>query len=100
MKTLEPELLVDSHHGIFTMKIFSLEFNDPSNFINYSEIKKDLDYLSNEKNMDNENYLYSWEFVLYNARLINKDGVTGYLYQNEDLYFVPDEYNNEDFFNI
>jgi hypothetical protein len=99
MKTFEPELLIDSHCGIYTMKEFSERYNLPENFANYEELKDDLNYLAIADNMNNPEYLNIWSDVIGKAKMINKDGVTGYLYQNEDLYFVPDGYENEDFFN-
>jgi hypothetical protein len=98
-QTLEPQLLIDSHCGIYTMNEFSHRFNLPENFVNYDEVKEDLGYLGIEANIDNENYNYAWINVIDNAKMIDTNGVNGYLYQNEDLYFVPDGYENEDFFN-
>jgi hypothetical protein len=99
MKNLEPEILIDCNRGIYIMQQFATVYGLPENFANYEQIKEDLEYIANEANMDNDDYFETCADVLDNARLINKDGVKMYLYQQDDLWAVPEGYENEDFFN-
>ena len=95
----ELELLIDSHHGIYIPYHFAKFFNVPENFENYEEIKEDLTLIQNFDidNGDFCEYWESWDFVGSNAILINKDGVKGYLYEDCNLFFCPEDYEHEDF---
>jgi hypothetical protein len=95
----QPELLVSGAAGIYIPQTFARVYNVPEYFKNYSEIKEDLELLAAEGSQDTEDYWDIWDEVSSVAKMINEDGLEFYLWQNDDLWSVPKNYNNEDFFN-
>jgi hypothetical protein len=93
--TKEMELLVDSHHGQYIPQIFANSFGLPENFLNWDEIKEDIDFLKQEDSNEHEDYWEVWDEILNNAKL--KSGFE--LYHNEDLWAVPCGFNWDDFTN-
>lgn len=95
----EVELLVDDHHGVYVPMVFAQVYNSPENFKNYDEISKDLEFLANEVNNPNEieNYWYAWEDVERTAILVFSDGSLGYLYQDGDLWAIPNDLTDEQY---
>jgi hypothetical protein len=98
MKTLkrEPEILIDSAHGIYIPQYFAEAYGTPDNFYNWGEIKEDIDILLSGP--DNEFYWDAYEDLINNAKLKTTDNKESYLYTHEDLWAVPVDYDNEDFF--
>jgi hypothetical protein len=99
MKTnkLEPELVVDCHHGIYIPQYFARTFGLPENFSNWEEIREDIEFLQAEGAPEKEDYFDVWCDVIDNAKL-TVNGNEYYLYTNDDLWAVPVGYENEDFF--
>ena len=92
MKTITaPELLVDSHHGIYMPQVFAQVYGIPENFSNWDEIKDDILFLQDEDNVDHEDYNEVWDDILDNAKMIPECT----LYQNEDLWAMPIDFDYE-----
>jgi hypothetical protein len=94
----EPELLIDSASGIYIPQEFAKTYNVPENFQNYEEIKKDIEFLSKKNSQKSSEYYEIWDNILNKAKMTNGK-INGYLYHCCDLWFVPENYDNEDFFN-
>ena len=91
--TQEMEFLVDSHHGQYIPQIFAKVYGLPENFDNWEEIKEDIYFLSEDESNEKEDYWSVWDEILTNAKL--KSGLE--LYQNEDLWAVPEGFNWDEF---
>jgi len=89
-KITEPELLVDSHHGIYVPQIFCQTYNDPENFENYEEIKEDMETVA-KIGPDGEDYWYIWDDLL--NKIVLKGNAT--LYIHEDLWAMPEDFDPE-----
>ena len=94
MKTLEPILLIDSHHGIYIPKLFCEQCN-PENTQWVWDYENNKDILLN---LEHELYWDVWQEVLDSAYIINPDNVKYTLYENGDLWAIPEGYEfPEDF---
>lgn len=91
----EMELLVNSECGQYIPQIFARSFGSPENFLNWDEIKEDIEFLASDNSNEHEDYWEVWEDVLTNVEL--KSGFT--LYQNEDLWAVPEDFNWDEYEN-
>jgi hypothetical protein len=94
---LEPELVVDCHHGIYIPQVFANTYGLPENFSNWEEIRENIEFLQAEDAPEKEDYFDVWCDVIDNAKL-TINGNEYYLYTNDDLWAVPVGYENEDFF--
>lgn len=92
----EPELLIDSHHGIHVPSLFASKFEA---WIRNCYNEKDVEeILTDLKNSDNESYWDSWDDVLGNLSAKVKDR-RYILHENEgDVWFVDEDLPNEDDF--
>lgn len=96
-KTLEPELVIDCQHGIYIPQIFAIRYGLPENFLNWNDIREDIEFLQAEDSLEKEEYFDVWSDVIDNAKL-QVNGNEYYLYPNDNLWAVPVNYENEDFF--
>lgn len=95
--TTEPILLLDSHHGVYIPKLFAEELiKGVYKVKNREAILKPLAELGNP---ENQFYWEEWENLLDNCVLLDSKGNEYTLWQNEDLWAIPEGYENEDFFN-
>lgn len=85
----EMELLINSAHGQYIPQIFAQTFGLPENFINWDEIKEDIEFLKSEGSNEHEDYWEVWDELINNAKL--KSGFE--LYQDDDLWAVPEGFN-------
>lgn len=78
---LEPVLMVDSHHGIYSAQIFVETLHE--------DLKKQIkpEILEDLKNPENEFYWESWESVLDMEFKWNRQKV--FVMQIEDVWIVP-----------
>lgn len=95
---LQPELLVDSHHGQYIPQFFAQTYNLPENFKNYDSVKEDLETLSKENSNETENYWDIWDEFLNKAIMILKGNEYYIEYSDSDLFTIPVNFNGEDFF--
>jgi len=79
-----PELLIDSHHGIYIPKLFYDNFD----FEQFGLKKSDYSDLNNP---DNEYYWETWDDLLNNAE--TKEGHI--LQQDQDLWLTEKNYEFE-----
>ena len=100
------ELLVDDHHGIYIPQIFCQRYNFPENFINYDEVKEDIEFLAKVPKTAKERETYwnqYWDRWIYGvedrAKMIftDKQGaqVIGTLYGEGGLWFIPNDLSEE-----
>lgn len=75
------ELLIDGHHGVYIPKLFADMFPEHL-FFEEREILK--------SGPDNETYWQIWEDVLDREFIHPVEG-KGTLYQDEDLWLIPNE---------
>jgi hypothetical protein len=87
-QNLQPELVVDCHHGIYIPQVFARTYGLPENFTNWDEIKEDIEFLQAEDSVDKEEYFDVWSDVIDTAKL-TVSGNEYYLYTNDDLWAVP-----------
>lgn len=95
--TEKPILLIDGHHGIYIPKLMALDIIAGNvKCENKNELLWELGELGNP---DNECYWEAWEDLLDKAILLDTKGNKFTLYQNDDLWAIPEGYENEEFFN-
>jgi len=89
----EPELFADSHRGIYIPQHFA------------QTVKREIvsgvseeDYQILEMGPEHDLYWDTWINVTDNAQITIEDGTVWYLYQDGDLWIVPRDYDNDDFF--
>ena len=97
MKDLEPILLVNSAMGIYIPSQFCSVYNVPCNFANYEDIKKDIEYIADEDNIGNDDYWEVWDSLIDDAVFLDTDNNQYYIAYNEDLWAIPVDYENDDF---
>lgn len=90
----EPELFCDGSSGIYIPQRFSTEVSRDK----VTGVSEE-DYRILERGPEDEWYYEAWDYVLCNAKL-TANGTTWYLYQDGDLWIVPDDYENDDFFGV
>jgi len=90
-KIMEPELLVDSHHGIYVMQSFCQRY---APYIkNMDEVKDDFEICLSGP--DHDEYLEAWQMMEQNVILTNDKGdifSIGYLSDEGDLWAIPEGY--------
>jgi hypothetical protein len=88
--TLHPVLLLDGNRGIYLPKTFAEEIiNGVYKVKNMNaEIRS---YLAELGNPDNEFYWEAWDGLLSECILIDHKGNEYFLYQNDDLWAVPQD---------
>jgi len=77
------ELLIDSHHGIYTPKLFCEYYAEQFEGIDKEDIETCL-------NPNSEYYWDSWANILDNA-FVGRDGKKFYLYQDCDLFLIAED---------
>jgi hypothetical protein len=93
--TKNPELLVDSHHGIYTAQLFCKWY--APYITNMEEVKEDFDICI--LGPDNEFYWESWENLINNIEFTNDKGekfTIGNLGEECDLWAIPEGYDFEE----
>ena len=94
--TNEPVLLLDGNRGIYIPKIFAEEI---INGVYRVKNREDLTVLLNDLDSPNNEYYWeSWEDLLNNCILLDSKGNEFTLYQNDDLWAIPEGYDMENFF--
>ena len=88
---LTPELLFDSNRGQYIPRDFATE-------IDYRAMGLTDDDVADLKDPDGEWYWDCWTRVLDNARWTDPHGIVWYLWQDGDVWLVPEGYDDEDFF--
>jgi len=88
----KPELLVDSHHGVYIPQVFCQSYQQY--ITNFDEIKEDFNIclLSPES----EHYFDAWDNLINRVKLTNDKGekfTIGYLYDESDLWAIPEGYD-------
>ena len=78
------ELLIDGNRGIYIPQLFFEWYGHQ--VLNADDLSEELNEISNP---NNEDYWDAWEDVLDKAEIEIK-GVKGQIYQDQDLWFVPD----------
>lgn len=90
VKFEDMQLAIDSHHGVYVPQFFVQQFDK----YRISNIRKDvLDSLLNGP--DDEFYWESWDVYL-NSTFKDDNNVKHYIFQNEDLWFIPLGFNLPD----
>lgn len=80
---VEPVLMVDSHHGIYSYKIFMEQLNAHYKKQIPSELRKEL------RDVEGENYVEAWDEV-YNITFKSPSGQKLFVHENDgDIWFVP-----------
>lgn len=88
-------LAVDSHNGIYSPSIFVERFKDyivGMSEDDYQILKKGIDM-----DVDHEYYWEAWNDVSMLNVVI--DGQTYYIYENEDIWLIPEGIDAEQAFN-
>lgn len=87
----EPELLVDSHNGIYIAQEFCKRY--APYITNMSEVKEDFDICMDGP--DNEQYFDAWADLMDNVQFTNDRGEkynVGNLGEEGDLWAIPEGY--------
>lgn len=92
--TLEPILLVDSHHGIYMFQLFASELL-AGNYRYTGISEDDIKYLADRNNMGDENYFDVVNDVENNITLLDKDNNKYSITFNEDLWVIPEGFDTE-----
>jgi tRNA isopentenyl-2-thiomethyl-A-37 hydroxylase MiaE len=91
IKTLEPELLVDSHHGIYIAQSFCQRY--AAYITNMDKVKADFDICL--LGPDNDEYWDAWADLMDNVEFTNDHGekfTVGNLGEEGDLWAIPEGY--------
>lgn len=93
----EPILICSGHYGVYIPQRFAA---DARGYIrsNASELSDDLLFLEESK-PETDGYWEAWENVLDNFTFTDYAGTKYTLYQSDDLWAIPEGYENESFFN-
>jgi hypothetical protein len=93
--TLHPVLLLDGNRGIYLPKVFAEEIIAGSYKVKNmnAEIRS---YLAELGNPDNEFYWDAWEDLLRECILIDTKGNEFSLWQNDDLWALPEEMDEKE----
>jgi len=96
---LEPELLVDSAHGIYIPQSFCQRYGIECNFKNWDDVKDIVKKLAHNKSIDDEFYYDDWDELMNKAILISHRIGDYYLsYLNDcDLWAVPMDYVHDEY---
>ena len=86
---MEMNCIIDGHHGIYVPQVFATNFD--VTMWGFAEDDEDIKILRNGP--DDPEYWDAWNIVCDNANLIDPDGVRWTLYQDSDLFAVPDGYD-------
>lgn len=89
--TKEPELLVDSHHGIYIIQFFCQQY--APYITNIDKVKEDLDICL--AGPDHEDYYDAWSNLIDNVEFTNDKGekyTIGNLEDEGDLWAIPEGY--------
>lgn len=87
----QPELLVDSHHGIYIPQLFCQAYRPY--ITNFDQVKDDFNICL--LNPECEHYFDAWDNLINNIELTNDKGekfTIGYLYDESDLWAIPEGY--------
>lgn len=95
---LEPIILLNDSYGIYIPQKFAQFFNHPENFFNYKKVNEDLNFLASEDSYENSDYWDIWEEILNLAAMLI-DGHKYSLYQDGDLFAIPEGFNFDNFNN-
>lgn len=93
--TKQPELLVDSHHGIYIAQSFCQRY--AAYITNMDKVKEDFDICL--LGPDNEDYFEAWADLMDNVEFTNDKGekyTVGNLGEEGDLWAIPEGYEFED----
>lgn len=86
-------LIADSHHGIYIPQlVLKGEIDNPK--WNFSDCnKEDIDAVL--KGPENEWYWDAWNNIESNVKITDSEGTVYFLYQNDDLWAIPEECADE-----
>lgn len=87
-------LLVDGHHGLFTAKQFAETYYNSTWHGKWDDLDlQDVNIVWLGR-FTNENYDEAWQNILDNATFTDDAGIVYHLYQDQDIWLVPQEANN------
>lgn len=83
----EPNLILTDSHGIYIPQMFCSDADEvwaEDTKVNYADVR------ICQQGPDHDLYWQSWEMILDNCERTDKDGTVWRLYQDGDLWEVPD----------
>ncbi len=91
----EPELYADGNRGVYIPQYFAESVNRE---MVTGVTDEDWKTLEDGPDPENEWYWESWNTVTSNAVITHTDGTKCFLWQDGDLWVVPEDYENDEFF--
>lgn len=82
-------LIADSHHGIYTPKLV-VDGELSNTTWDWSGVDKE-DIKSIQNGPDDDWYWDAWANVIDNVSITGLDGTKYFLYQNDDLWAIPEQ---------
>lgn len=91
----ESSLILSDHHGVYIPQMFcsGMSQSDAHRIeVSYSDV------LACQSGPDHPNYREAWQQILDDARILDTNGRVWRLYQNGDLWEIPDDCEIPDYF--